>query len=289
MPSIYTRKKRIVAIGDLHGDWNATITSFKVAKLIDNNFNWIAIPKSTFVVQLGDQVDRLSRTNLKTDEASEKKIFDFLDNLHKQASSYGGAVLSIIGNHELMNVMGDMRYASPMSIKDFGTIYDRIDAFKPGGEIARRFACTRNVIIKIGNFLFVHGGILPKHCKLSIQEINRIMKNYLLNKINTENHKYFDQLFLEENSLLWTRKLSGENVKCSKLNKVFKTYNVNNIVVGHTPQLNGITSECSNKIWRVDTGMSRAFSNKPIIQVLEILDNGMAKKSNNFKPIRILN
>jgi hypothetical protein len=53
--------------------------------------------------------------------------------------------------------------------------------------------------------------------------------------------------------------------------------NKGGIVVGHTPQ-NGINSQCGNKIWRVDTGMSEAFGRRNSIQerieVLEILENG---------------
>ncbi len=51
-------------------------------------------------------------------------------------------------------------------------------------------------------------------------------------------------------------------------------YNVNNIFVGHTPQIkNGISSQCNGRVWRTDIGMSRAFNIKAKAQVLEILDD----------------
>lgn len=290
-PTILPSKKRIIAIGDLHGDWKALIMCLKIANLIDKDLNWCAQPSDTVVVQLGDQVDRKSRNCLQdSDEASELKIFNYLDKLHQQAQVGGGGVYSLLGNHEIMNVMGDMRFTTPLSQKDFGhTIEDRIDAFKPGGYMAKRLACTRNIIIKIGSFLFVHGGYLPQHNQLSLEQINKIMREYLLGNIYLSQQKYFDDLFLKKSSLLWTRRLSGNKPQCGQLNKVFQQLNLNGLVVGHTPQENGISSSCQQKLWKIDTGMSGAFCNSnPKYQVLEILDDGQKNNLNNFNPIRIL-
>ena len=71
--------------------------------------------------------------------------------------------------------------------------------------------------------------------------------------------------------------------------KVFEQLNLNGLVVGHTPQENGIQSSCYQKLWKIDTGMSGAFCHKnPNYQVLEVLDDGQANSLNNFKPIRVL-
>ena len=56
LPSILPPVKRIIVLGDLHGDWEMTINSLKVANLINKKLNWIG--KDTVVVQLGDQIDR---------------------------------------------------------------------------------------------------------------------------------------------------------------------------------------------------------------------------------------
>ena len=79
-PTILPSQERIIAIGDIHGDWKALISCLKVSKLIDKNLNWCAQPPSTKVIQLGDQLDRGGRNcPSDTDEASELKIFDYLD------------------------------------------------------------------------------------------------------------------------------------------------------------------------------------------------------------------
>ena len=289
-PTIIPPCKRIIAIGDIHGDWKALIKCLSLAKLIDKQLNWSAQPLSTIVIQLGDQVDRGGRDCSNNDEASEVKIFDLLDKLHCQAKEFGGGVYSLIGNHELINTFGDMRFTTKMSQQYFGnSIYDRIDAFKPGGPISLRFACTRNVIMKIGSFIFVHGGILPQHLALSLEKINQIMRQYLIGDLKNNNQKYFDEYFLNQNSLLWSRKLAGNQPNCQQLNITLNKLDVNGLVIGHTPQMKGISSSCQNKIWKVDTGMSAAFcQSKPKYQVLEILDDGQPLKSNIFKPFRVL-
>ena len=66
-----------------------------------------------------------------------------------------------------------------------------------------------------------------------------------------------------------------------KSSNVLKTYNVNGIVVAHTPQKDGINQTCGGKIWRTDVGLSSVFaSNHPKygkMQVLEILNDKNVK------------
>ena len=124
--------KRIIVIGDLHGDWDITKKIFIRYKLIDTNGKWIAKPKDTQVVQVGDIVDRGGRPDTVGDECSEVKIMDFLDDIHEQAQLYGGGVYCILGNHEIMNVVGNFTYAGEESIKCFGGEDERKKAFKSG-------------------------------------------------------------------------------------------------------------------------------------------------------------
>lgn len=279
--------KRIVVIGDLHGDWDITKKIFIRYKLIDTNGKWIARPKDTQVVQVGDIVDRGGRPDTVGDECSEIKIMDFLDEIHEQAQLYGGGVYCILGNHEIMNVVGNFTYAGEESIKCFGGEDMRKKAFKPGGYMAKRFACTRNAVMKIGSFLFVHGGFNEKHLTKSIPEINSIMRKYL-NGAKELYDKDFIDYYMAYNGILWNRELSIGSPDCEKLEKILKHFKVNGLIVGHTVQTNGINSKCNNKIWRVDTGMSKAFGSEENIQVLEILDDGEKLRSNNYKPFRTL-
>lgn len=223
LPSILPPVKRIIVLGDLHGDWDMTINSLKIAKLINNKLNWIGF--DTVVVQLGDQIDRCRFTgtpcNLpnatKDDEASDMKILNYFTKLHGQAQKKGGAVYSIIGNHELMNVNGDMRYVSFKNVSDFNNykkpnktiISDGMKArkwaFSPGNPIADFLGCTRQLSLIIGSNLFVHAGILPNIAKkYNIEKMNQILSLYLWDKLKNSS-EYNELLDSADYSPLWNR------------------------------------------------------------------------------------
>lgn len=414
LPSILPPVKRIIVLGDLHGDWSMTIKSLKIGKLIDNKNKWIG--GDTVVVQLGDQIDRcrftgvscnksnthhariynttltnttltnttsvnitspninytnelfnklfnkladktlINKTNIKKnrginnifngrrnnifnggknsifndettsifndgtnnifddeinntydevyDEASDFKILNFFTDLHKQAQLEGGAVYSIIGNHELMNVNGDMRYVSPANFNEFkdykkhdGTIIPAgIEArkymFAPGNPIADFLGCTRQLSLIIGSNLFVHAGILPEIAKkYEIQDMNQIISLYLWDKLKNP-LQYDDLLKASDYSPLWNRQFGSVNIPTETCNLYMNTlktrYKVGKIFIGHTPQLkSGISSTCQERIWLADYGASAAFNtfdNNFIFnnkrsklreaQVLEILNDG---------------
>lgn len=287
MADILPPCERIIVIGDLHGDWKVTKEIFLKSKLIDMNFKWIAEPKNTIVVQVGDIVDRGGRPDTIGDECSELKIMDFLDECHSKAKLYGGGVYCILGNHEIMNVVGNFSYSTPMSIQCFGGVEERKEKFRPGGVIARRFACTRNVVLKVGDFLFVHAGIMPKHLTKDIKQINDEMRDYL-NSPGAKYSKEFSDYFLAFEGILWNRQLAIGNPDCNALQKVLNHFKVGSMIVGHTVQEQGINSKCDRKIWKVDTGMSEAFGTNGKIQVLEILNNGKPSSKNNNRPFRII-
>ena len=292
--SIIEKKDRIIVIGDLHADYKKTIDLFKnlnLIKIINNKFIWDAKPQNTVIVQLGDQLDGGGRGI--GESHGELEIIDFMENIHNQAYLKGGGVYSLIGNHEIMNLLGDFRYASNKDIKNQGGEEIRKLLFKPGGDLFNRLSCTRSVILQVGSFLFTHAGVVPnnikdvKNPKKFINDVNNLMREFLQGK-KDENDKEIKKYFLEkETSIIWNRQYGNEQPNCNEVEKVTKTLNVGSLIVGHTIQ-NKINSKCDNKLWRVDVGISSIFNNEENSSVLEILDDGEKLPRNNFKPFRIL-
>lgn len=307
LPNILPAVEKIIVIGDLHGDWKMTIDALKLGKVIDDDLNWIG--GETIVVQVGDQIDRCRGYNYKcsdkratvNDEASDIKILKLFSELNKKAQKEGGAVYSLLGNHELMNVLGDLRYVSYEGLKEFEN-YEidgkkikngeeaRRKAFERGGEIANFLACTRQSALIIGSNLFVHGGIMPELAeKYQIKDINTLIRKWLLNKIGSD-EELNKIIKSSDYSPFWFRlfgqmpkDLKDSNDYCQmSVDPVLDIYHVNNIIVGHTPQSftsnDGINSTCDKKIWRVDVGMSDAFtiknddtySDNRVVQILQI-------------------
>ena len=90
-----------------------------------------------------------------------------------------------------MNLIGDFRYASEHDIKDVGGIEVRKKIFKPGGDLFNELSCTRNVVVKIGSWVFVHAGILPNH-----------VNNYNMAENNTQSIIKGDKWFESVNNLM---------------------------------------------------------------------------------------
>ena len=300
--------KRIIVIGDVHGDMKRFKDHLKLAKIIDDEDNWIG--GETVLVQLGDLIDSCRPNKLpdgtlacvdKLDsQGNDLKLLKYLVKLHNKAIKHNGAVYSIIGNHEIMNVLGSKDTSGYVSPKDFDEIIDlfndksinkyeaRKKAFKPGNPIANFLACSKFGVLIIGSNLFVHAGMIPEISKdYTPHDINKIIKNYLLNKLDNP-IEYEKILFSSEYSPFWTRvmgklptELSKTSEECKKhVNPVLNYYKIGKIFIGHSPTLIqnlGINSTCDESVYRVDTGFAETFDKyrkTPYIpQVLEILND----------------
>ena len=94
----------------------------------------------TVIVQVGDQIDSCrydglntcnDPTNYEFDEPHDINILYFMTALHKKAAAKGGAVYSLMGNHELMNVRGDLSYVSHSNIQYFNNLIPNVNMYLP--------------------------------------------------------------------------------------------------------------------------------------------------------------
>jgi hypothetical protein len=92
---------RIVAISDVHGAYDAMVDALKAAEIIDNDLAWIG--GDSHLVITGDILDR---------GPDSRPAMDLLMRLEDEAETDGGKVHVLIGNHEAMNLVGDLRYVS---------------------------------------------------------------------------------------------------------------------------------------------------------------------------------
>lgn len=265
---IYPHVERLYAFGDIHGDFNAFVLTLKKANLINDKYHWCG--GNAHVVQVGDILDRKIRSDETiSDEDSEFKIISLILKLQLESYIDGGGFHPVIGNHELMNIFGIFDYVSPMGMKHFKNSEDRSNYFRIGGDFCKYLACGWNPIVKIGDFIFCHGGLsYPISNKYSIQDINFIMRDTLYGNEHHIHQNYFQQLFLDQYSILWNRTYSidlpkeRENIELRFLNKILEKYDAKYLVIGHTPQEKGINVKYNGKVYCIDTAMSEAFGKK---------------------------
>ena len=198
---------RIVAVGDLHGDYSAWRDIARGAGIISAKGRWIG--RDTTLVQTGDIADRGPKT---------LAIIRDLRRLEREARAAGGRVIVLVGNHEAMNVIGDLRYVTPEEFTAFAdrrsagrreSLYQRRRAeiegaaraapgganlkpedikaawlretplgwvehrlaWSPSGTIGR-WVASAPAVVKIGGTIFVHGGLSAEYAQLSLDQIN---------------------------------------------------------------------------------------------------------------------
>lgn len=108
LQTLHSAPDRVVAIGDLHGDLPKSKQALALAGLIDAEGRWTG--GSSTVVQVGDVLDR---------GGDELKILYFLEKLKREAARSGGKVITMNGNHEIMNVDCDFRYVTEQGLEEF--------------------------------------------------------------------------------------------------------------------------------------------------------------------------
>jgi hypothetical protein len=298
-PSIAQQPARIVAVGDLHGDYSAWLDIARDARLIDSNGRWTG--GKTIFVQLGDVTDR---------GPDSLRIIRSLQQLQKQAPRAGGRVVVILGNHEAMNLLGDLRYTTPGEFAAFadGQSAERRDrafernrltieatfrardpkltpaqiraawfaatplgwvehrlAWAPGGELGR-WAARSPAVAKLGDTLFVHGGLSAGYSTLSLDEINRRARDAMTTAEDSPKSILNDPL-----GPLWYRGLVGADPEADaartgpkptvdqELTSVLTAFGAKRIVVGHTPSLSGIAITNGGRLIQADTGITRFY------------------------------
>lgn len=267
---IFTSVSRIIALGDIHADYEALIFALKKAKIINDKLKWVA--GDTVFIQIGDIVDGRSRAgNWKGD--NDLKVIDFLTELQKQAIKKGGKVILLMGNHELMNYNGNFSYSGNNGIKTLGGEKKRLEYFK---NQFRNLMKQSYLAVKFGDWVFSHAGI-PSIISntFTIPDLNTLFYEYLDGKLTKPIEKKFMDIISSDIGILTNRKFGNEKVQCKKVIDTLTNLKANHMVVGHTVQDN-INSVCNHKIWRIDTGISRAFgsTDPKRIQLLEITNFG---------------
>jgi hypothetical protein len=276
-PSALAAQKHIVAIGDVHGDLDATRSALRLAGAIDAEDRWIG--GQLVVVQTGDQLDR-------GDE--ERAILDLFERLRSQAAAAGGAFHALLGNHELMNAKGDLRYVTDGGFADFADFAvapnsdpddpmlakfepherGRMAALLPGRPYARLLA-ERVVILRVDDIVFVHGGVLPDHVTYGLDRLNREAQAWLRGETERP------EILAGSDSPQWTRLYSDEpdSAACETLGQVLSRLKARRMVMGHTIQDGGITGACEGQAWLIDVGMAAHYGGP--VEVLEIIGDSV--------------
>lgn len=246
--AFYFNASRIIVIADVHGDLKRLKYILQDADVIDKNDKWIAKP-NTVIVQLGDQID--PKTSYVYDEKHHFDVVYYTDKLEQIAKMNSCLFMSIIGNHEQMN-MDRMKNKS-----------DLIDIIS-----------NRYVVAIINNYLFCHGSLKLNHHNIlqkygkTLSDINVIWRKYAKNTPMTNDEtSILDDLILNTSeSILYTKHPDERK----DIEKLLDIYDVDYMMVGHL-----VTKyiHLKNRIWYLDQLIKDAFENGIYSYVTIVNDN----------------
>ena len=208
---------RVVAIGDVHGAYDELVSVLRESGLISGGLAWTG--GSSHLVMLGDLVDRGARS---------RDVLDLVMRLQREAQLAGGGVHVVLGNHEVMNLVGDLRYTSPAEIDAFAddedpkqrkralkrTVQSSVarngdlrkmrqlfekrhppgyfghrQAFSPAG-VYGRWLLDQQIMVEVDDVVFVHGGLPPMLLDLDPDEINAVGMGQLRSFVEVQQRLY---------------------------------------------------------------------------------------------------
>jgi hypothetical protein len=204
-PGIWTGASKVTAVGDLHGSYDKAIRLLQAADLLDEDLRWIG--GEQHLVVAGDFIDR---------GPGDRPLMDFFRRLQPESEAAGGRVHILLGNHEVMNLMRDLRYVNPeahqfwaddekkadrraawrifsssatanangtRSKADFEEkfppgYFARLQSFNPEGEYGQ-WLLGLPATVKINDVVFLHGGMTVESAALGVDEINQRLQDVL--------------------------------------------------------------------------------------------------------------
>ena len=228
-PCEYELPPKLLVTSDIEGNFYALETILLANKVIDKNGDWIF--STNHVLINGDLIDRSNNVL-----ACLWLIFK----LEAQAKEAGGAVHYLLGNHELMNFHSDFRYVHPKYTLSPGS-FALYNALFTASSVLGKWIASKNSIERIGQYLFVHGGISKNvvEQRLSMKEINSFLQKSLYKQRNTFYYNDTDAVLLGANGPLWYRGMILKEYRATDftektLDEIFAYFQANKMIVGHT-------------------------------------------------------
>jgi len=274
--SEYKGIKKMLVISDIEGNFEALRKLLQGNKVIDENFNWTYGKEQ--LVLVGDFVDR---------GAMVTEVLWLIYSLEEKAKAAGGYVHFILGNHEIMNMSNENDYVHER-YKQHAQLMNKpyMQLFGSNSEIGRWLA-TKNIIERIGNTLFTHGGVSGylNNLKISLKELNAITKPFYTDTT----YKYSDDrlnLIFSDFGPFWYRnyyKAPRANIR--QIDSTLDIYNVRTISTGHTIIANEIRSLYNGKVINTDVHHAEGHSEALLIDDGKFWRVNAAGEKSEIRPI----
>ncbi|MXR68167.1 metallophosphoesterase [Shewanella sp. JBTF-M18] len=251
----YQGVDKIVALSDVHGQYEVLIQLLRQHKIIDQKNNW-AFGKG-HMVMTGDMFDRGPRVN---------EVLWFMYKLDKQAKAAGGQLHLLMGNHEQMVMRGDLRYVND-KYQTASRLLDRsYDALYGQDSELGQWLRSKHTIVKINDTLFLHGGISQEWVdrELTLAKANRLYReNIDKSKAELKQDEQLNFLFFG-NGPTWYRGYFKPDFDIQELANILDYFKIKRIVVGHTSQTR-VLGLFDNRVVAIDSSIKKGLSGELLL------------------------
>lgn len=244
-PTIYKQPKKMMVISDIEGNFHQFSQFLIQNKIIDKNFNW-TFGKGHLVLN-GDFMDR---------GLAVTQCLWLIYKMENDAEKKGGKVHFILGNHEIMNLYGNTKYVRNQYFENAKMMNEKYqNLFTPETELGR-WLVTKNVVERVGKYLFIHAGFSPEllQLNLSLTEINEKSRPHYFNayEIRKSKDKNLQILFSGSLSPFWYRAIARKNIPEKDIDTILEKYEAKKMIIGHTlvPEISYLYNQ---KVINVDT------------------------------------
>jgi len=256
--AVYPPAERILALSDIEGSFGPFRDLLLAQGVIDHQYNW-TFGKGHLVLN-GDCLDRGPYVT---------QCLWLLYALEEKARRQGGHVHFILGNHEIMNMTGDLRYVNEKYFQQARLLQqDYLTWFQPSTELGRWLA-TKNIIEKIGPLLFVHGGIAPANNDLpyDLPGINQLCRPWYFTPLEAFPVQFFAlyDLLYSSYAPFWYRGYALGHATPQDVDNTLRQFDVSRILVGHTT-MEKVTAFFGGKVIDMDTPHAEGFSEAVLVE-----------------------
>ncbi|MBR9988285.1 MAG: metallophosphoesterase, partial [Gemmatimonadetes bacterium] len=226
----------LYVVGDTHGDFDALLTGLRRAGLVDDAGGWTGGHRH--LVFAGDLTDR---------GPDVLKLLWFVYRLEQDAARAGGRVHVVLGNHETMVIMGDLRYVhvKEATIAELhGVPYDALMDIRH--TVLGRWLAAKPGAIRVDRALIAHGGVAPELAELTLRGIDRLLARYMAEDAFYQRapaaaagrdslaYQARQNFFTHPRSLFWHRDYVQSDTAGAELQDVLRRTRSDVHVVGHT-------------------------------------------------------
>ena len=223
----YKTSEKIVAISDIHGQYEVFRSLLEKHNVIDGNENW-SFGKGHMVV-VGDVMDR-------GDEVME--CLWMIYKLEQQANAVGGKVHFLLGNHELMVMNGNLAYLHPKYRYTSALVKKPYNEFFSKETALGKWLASKNVILQLNDILYVHGGLSQQALSLdlNVDQINSLFKKkiYYKSEEDIDKDPVLTTLYYGDGPLWYRGYAYPYSYNKESVDQLFDFLGASNIVVGHT-------------------------------------------------------